>query len=286
MSDSRPSVPADVRRELRRLAGYGCCRCGLPIYQYHHIVPWHIENHFRVKDMMILCPTCHDAATKGALTEIQQRRIQKAPHNVEKGYASGDLLVGQRYVAVAFGGTLLVGDGSRISVDGVDLLKLSVSNDGELELSVELRDPSGKVLAVIDHNEWISGDPSLWDMTSDHDRLKIWSASRRIALDLDARATPVKLRADLWHKGQLIRLNASGISWDGEIINGGGISDLGLVGMSLELQTEPTGLNIVPYLGQGMLVSEPDAVIRLTKSVNAWQKIKGAAGHGAFDFLE
>lgn len=282
MSASRPSVPATVRRELRKRAGYGCCRCGLPVYQYHHIIPWHIENHFRVEDMMILCPTCHDAATKGSLTEVQQRRLQTAPHNVEKGYTSGALLVGQRYVAVAFGGTLFVGDGSRISIDGVNLLKLTVSDEGELELSVELRDPSGNVLAVIDHNEWISGDPALWDMESDHDRLKIWSASRRIALDLDARATPVKLRADLWHHGQLIRLNGSGVSWDGEIIDGGGISNLGLVGMSLELKTATKGLSIVPYLGQGLIVSESDPVIRLIKSVNAWQDLKGSAGRGAF----
>lgn len=235
---------------------------------------------------MILCPTCHDAATKGALTEIQQRKIQKTPHNIEKGYASGDLLIGQSYVAVAFGETLLVGDGSRISVNDVDLLKLTVSKDGELELSVELRDPSGKVLAVIAHNEWVSGDPSLWDMTSDHDRLKIWSASRHIELDIDARATPVKLRADLWHEGHLIRLNASGISWGEENTNGGGISNLGLVGMSLELQTKPKKISIVPYLGQGFIVSEPDALTRLTKSVNAWQKLKGEAGHGAFEFSQ
>ena len=130
MSESRPPTPPDVARELRRRSGFGCCRCGLPVVQYHHIVPWHIEEHFRVEDMMALCPYCNDAATKGALNEAAQRRYQAEPHNVRTGHSSGALFVNQSYVAVAFGGALLVGDGARITIDDVELLKLGVSPDG------------------------------------------------------------------------------------------------------------------------------------------------------------
>lgn len=281
MAKSRPQPSADVKRELRKRAGYGCCRCGLPVYQYHHIVPWHIEEHFRVEDMMVLCPTCHDAATKGSLTEARQRQFQENPHNIEKGYASGDLLVGQQYVALDFGGVLLVGDGSSISVDGEDLLRISLSNEGELELSIELRDESGRTLATIEKNEWISGDPSLWDMTSDHDRLKIWSARRKIALELNARSTPVTLRADLWAKGQLIRMNSAGISWDGEIIQTGGIRNLGLVGFSLKFESATQSLQLDPH-GNGMIVSEPDPHQRLLKSLNSWGDLQGRTGVGSF----
>lgn len=66
-------VPLPVKRQLRQEAGFGCCVCGLPIIQYHHIIPRAIEEHNRPEDMMIFCPNHHDAATKGAMTESQQR---------------------------------------------------------------------------------------------------------------------------------------------------------------------------------------------------------------------
>lgn len=281
MAQARPSTPANVARELRRRAGFGCCRCGLPVYQYHHIVPWHIENHFRVDDMMVLCPYCHDAATKGALSQVQQRAIQASPFNMRQGFASGALLVNQPYVAVACGGTLLVGDGSAITVDGVDLLRLNTSDYGELQLSMNLKDDQGTTIALVERNEWLSGDPSVWDMTSDHDRLKVWSASRKIVLQIDARATPVFLRADLWHAGQLVRLNSTGISWNGTALSGGGIYGLALVGMSLDLDTDARSLQMRPYLGNGGIVSEPDPVKRLSNAVNAWRQLTGEGGGGA-----
>ena len=181
----RSSTPEPVARLLRQSAGFGCCRCGFPVYQYHHIVPWHVREHFDPDDMMILCPNCHDAATKGALSEESQKQAQSDPYNRRRGYASGALMVGQKYCAIACGGTLLVGDGMAIRMDGLELLRLSAGADGDLQVSLELRDQDGTVLAVVERNEWISGDPDLWDMRSDHDRLKLWTASRAIVLEIN-----------------------------------------------------------------------------------------------------
>src|SRR5438876_516481 len=100
MSDNRPAVPAAVKRDLRKEGGFGCCVCGLPVYQYHHIVPWRAEHHARPEDMMVLCPNHHDQATKGAMPEDEQRRYKSSPHNIERGYVDGLLTVNQRYCAV------------------------------------------------------------------------------------------------------------------------------------------------------------------------------------------
>ena len=86
--NSRPPTPEPVKRESRSHAGYGCCRCGFAIYQYHHIIPYSEEQHFRVDDMMILCPNCHSMATDGALTIEEQRAIQSNLFNISRGYAS------------------------------------------------------------------------------------------------------------------------------------------------------------------------------------------------------
>src|SRR5450755_2216738 len=86
--EPRKSLPAAVARQLRQEAGFGCCKCGTPILQYHHIVEWAEEEHFRPEDMMVLCPLHHDQATKGAMPAIEQRQMKSAPHNIQRGHDS------------------------------------------------------------------------------------------------------------------------------------------------------------------------------------------------------
>jgi hypothetical protein len=70
---TRPRIPLPVARQLRQEAGFGCYVCGLPVVQYHDIVPYHEDDPYPVEEIMILClfPR-HDQATKGALTVDQQ----------------------------------------------------------------------------------------------------------------------------------------------------------------------------------------------------------------------
>lgn len=60
----RPPTPADVERKLRQEAGFGCARCGHPYIEYHHIIPYAEEPHFRAEDMIALCGNCHSAVSK------------------------------------------------------------------------------------------------------------------------------------------------------------------------------------------------------------------------------
>jgi hypothetical protein len=30
-------IPSEIKRQLRQEAGFGCCICGIPIIEYHHI---------------------------------------------------------------------------------------------------------------------------------------------------------------------------------------------------------------------------------------------------------
>ena|SRR6187549_3320286 len=85
----RSSVPAAVARHLRQEAGFGCCVCGLPIYRYHHIIPYREEPHFRPEDMVLLCPNHHAEADSRAMSEEQQRAYKQAPRNIEEGVSKG-----------------------------------------------------------------------------------------------------------------------------------------------------------------------------------------------------
>src|ERR1700737_1556469 len=74
-----------VNRSRPQLRGW--CKCGCPLLQYHHIVEWAEEAHFRPEDMMVLCPLHHDQATKGAMPELEQRQMKSAPPNIQQGHA-------------------------------------------------------------------------------------------------------------------------------------------------------------------------------------------------------
>jgi hypothetical protein len=232
--------------------------------------------------MMLLCPLCHDAATKGALTENEQRYYQAHPHNIEQGYAAGSLKVNQNYCAVATGGVLLVGDGMRITVNGESLLSLSLGSTGQMQLSAQLHDEFDNVLAIIEANEWVSGDPNIWDLEADHQRLTIRQAQRKIALLINSKAQPTRVRARLWRFGQLIDLSLQGIAFNGTAVQNSSIHDLGLVGISIALDTSSRGCKLLAYLGQGAIVSEPDENLRLQKSVKAWYNLSGRQGYTAF----
>lgn len=111
MSNTRPPTPAAVAYQLRREAAFGCCVCGNPIVQYHHIVPYAVEPHFRPEDMMALCPNHHDEANSGAMTARRQRRYKAEPYNHKRGFAQGLLTITGQALTAFLGGNTFSGGG-------------------------------------------------------------------------------------------------------------------------------------------------------------------------------
>lgn len=205
----RPPVPEDVAQQLRKEAFFGCCRCGKPIIQYHHIVPYEPEHHFRVEDMMVLCVECHDMATKGVLTEAKQRHFKANPHNKKHGYARGLLYVDEPPGTVLLSETSLVGSGCFVSVGDKCLVRLGAGPEGSLELSVALHSKEDKPILTIERNEWIAGDPTLWDLKADYQVLRLRSRRYDVLLDINAKKDPLTVRGQFWSSGTLINCKPS-----------------------------------------------------------------------------
>lgn len=66
MSD-RPSVSAGIKRQVRKRCGFGCVICGVPIYEYEHMLEWAIVKRHVAEEITLLCPTHHTEKTKGLL---------------------------------------------------------------------------------------------------------------------------------------------------------------------------------------------------------------------------
>jgi hypothetical protein len=134
------SPPAQVQRILRQEAGFGCCRCGYPFYQYHHIVPWHEGEHYRPEDMMILCPNHHDEITTGKVSQDEQREWKANPINIQEGYASGKLRIDREELAVNLGGNRFVETPVLLRINDEDIITVKHSEQGRLLISMRCYD--------------------------------------------------------------------------------------------------------------------------------------------------
>jgi len=214
MDERRPKPPADVALALRQEAKFGCCRCGFPFFDYHHIVPWSVEEHFRVEDMMILCPNCHRMATHGGLTEREQRRFKLHPHNVRKGYASGLVRLADGVPAVNIGGTVLVNHGPVLAFGDEPVLSLGSNEESGLSVSLTMKDRDGRVLLLVQDNEWMA-DGGTWDLETGYRWMRLRERRHRVTFELNGTTWPIHVRGSLWEEGRHIFLGPQGLSFGG-----------------------------------------------------------------------
>jgi len=202
----RGAPPADVKRALRQEAGFGCCRCGYPFYQYHHIVPWNQEEHYRPDDMMIICPNCHDEVTNGRVSEQEHRRWKADPVNIRDGYASGRLRIDQKELVVNLGGNRFVETPVLLQLNDDDMIKMGHSEDGRLLVSMRSYDENDGLLFHVQDNEWETGAHLPWDLEAKWRHVVLRHRSRDIGLEIDARQDPVKVRGTFWKLRQRFKV--------------------------------------------------------------------------------
>ena len=200
-SPKRTAAPAEVQRILRQEAGFGCCRCGYPFFQYHHIVPWHEDEHYRAEDMMTLCPNCHDEVTTGQVPESEQREWKSNPKNIQDGYASGRLRIDQKDLVVTLGGSRFVDTPVLLRLHGEDMIVIKQSEDGRLLVSARSYDEDDSLLFSITDNDWDTGTNLPWDLRARWRHVLLRYRPGKIGFEIDARQDPVKMRGTFWKSG-------------------------------------------------------------------------------------
>ncbi|NVK85677.1 MAG: hypothetical protein HWE21_15235 [Cytophagia bacterium] len=274
MSDRKP-IPSDVKRSLRQEAGFGCCKCGRPIIEYHHILPYTEDDpHFRIKDMMCLCPYCHHEATVGAMTMQEQRDLKSNPINIINDRAEGHLKVNQDLLMITLGNNQFLTENAIITVDGNNLIQVKSNENGRLDLSLKLYNEQNDLILEIKDNEWVSGDFIPWDIESSFQILKIRNKKYDIALDINAKEIPLMINGKIWHNQHLIKLTSKGIFFNAKK-SSGQISDICFVGSNLELDTNEGVFSICPhpvYNGHSMI---PGTIERKIKEgTEAFNRLK------------
>jgi len=264
-----PTIPEPIKRQVRQEAGFGCCKCGLPIIQYHHIV----KDSEDPEDLMLLCPLHHHEATVKAMLEKRQRFHKANPFNIQKGFIEGQLKVNQYIPVINIGSNQFVGDGDFIIVDDESLLSIQI-NENKLELSMKLYDKEDKLIADIFRNEWISGDPFPWDLEFKFQWLRIRRKLRDIQLEIDARKYPINIRADMWRYGQNFNLTPNALIFNG-VKKNIGVNNFCLVALRLEVNIPEKSFSIAPdpRFGKGKLVVRANLRERIQEGIENWKEL-------------
>lgn len=91
MSD-RPSIPAEIQREILLESGHRCAVCGAPTpLERAHIIPWRKSKEHKAEDLICLNADCHERADKENWGEKMLREYKKRPW-VMRQYEHVDLV--------------------------------------------------------------------------------------------------------------------------------------------------------------------------------------------------
>ena len=263
------TIPQPVKRQVRQEAGFGCCVCGFPIIEYHHIV----KGSEKPEDIMLLCPNHHREATEGAMLIDEQRNHRSNPINIERGFVDGLLKINQKTLGVSMGTVQIIGEGDLIVIDG-DAIISSRLNEGRLEISLKLYDKEDKLVAQIENNEWIFGDPLPWDLESKYQWIRIRRKLRDISFVLDARQYPINILADTWKNGYNLEITRDSVLFKEFDEFKVGLSHLCFVGGYIEIGTENPmffRISLNPRFNKCIMVSEADTKKRVEKGLRHWE---------------
>ena len=181
---SSPNAPAEVERQLRQEAGFGCAKCGHPYIEYHHIIPFSEEPHFRSEDMVALCGNCHPAVAK--LQPDRQYDIKHNAHNVRKGVLRGALEFDKRDLIFKVGGNWY--ENTPVILKFLHVPIISCSLEGaQAKVSLNLLGPSGQRLLSVKDNDVTFRIDDLWDFEYAHNFAVARYGPRDIALRMDFR---------------------------------------------------------------------------------------------------
>jgi hypothetical protein len=202
-SQHRQSVPAPVKRQLRQEAGFGCCICGHPFIQYHHIVPWAEEEHFRLEDMMVLCGRCHPLCTVGAIPVSDQRSHKIRPKNIIDNEIRGKLYINSNELSILIAGGVATEVPDLLVIAGETVLRANLNReDGRVLISAKIHGQNNESLGYLVDNEWFIKPDLVWDFESYPLYATIRHAPGEIGFSVDARGEHVAVRGKWYHRGQ------------------------------------------------------------------------------------
>lgn len=184
-------IPEGIKRTVRQRCRFGCVVCGLPLYEYHHMVEWAKVQAHDPGEITLLCNLHHREATNRLLSPDQIRLANANPFNISQGvftpYGLHFELNDYRTFHAVIGGnrfsTSRQGQTSLISIDNTDLVWVRIDEQGQLFLHMNIFDDSNnRVLCVVENQ--LQYTSVVWDITFVGKTLTLRQASRDLLLQI------------------------------------------------------------------------------------------------------
>jgi len=170
----RPSTPREIRRRLRQEVYYSCPLCDDPLLIYHHIIPWHEEEHFREEDMIALCAKHARLADANAISRAMLYNVKANPPRKRK---IRDRFVVRNWekftIALAAEGMVFRNCLNVLRVQGQIVIGFT-KQSGAPALALDLRAPGGNQLLKIEDNDWIVNVDDVWDCEVEGNSIKVY----------------------------------------------------------------------------------------------------------------
>jgi len=158
MANERPQVPAAIKRTLLEEAGGRCINpgCANERVHLHHLEEWAVYQTHDERDMIAICPACHDAVHFGslAITDDTLRQWKAAGQGPRKS----DLLYVEpgRSPLIKLGQISITAEGN----EGLHVFTLGPSNhlsykieDGDMTLAtIRVADAAGETIVRMQDN--------------------------------------------------------------------------------------------------------------------------------------
>lgn len=196
----RENIPSLTKRILRQEAGFGCCFCGHPFIEYHHIIPYSKQKHMNVKDMMAVCGNCHHLCTTNAISEFEQRKHKINPKNIKDKQLRGLLYTNNNDLKVLLGGGSATNTPNLLSVKNKPILSAKKSIDGRILISAIIQNSNGQIIGQLINNEWLGNPMNIWDFEAYPKHVIVRSEANKITFSIDCRKNTVKLSGE-WFLG-------------------------------------------------------------------------------------
>ena len=162
MNGEKPNsrnIPWPIQREVRQRCGFGCVFCGLPLYEYDHIIDWSKAKTHIADEITLLCDQHHREKTSSLLPLKKVKEANDNPFCLKTGVSKPyDLHYSGNEVEAVIGSNTYKTKSEDnktvicpIVIDGIPLLSFSISDD-HLLLNLNIFDESNQLVLRILNN--------------------------------------------------------------------------------------------------------------------------------------
>lgn len=207
-------IDAEIARQLRQEAGFGCVVCGCSLITYEHIINFSDVDQHRAEDMAVLCENCHGKVTRRQLSKEYVRQKKVNPKALEDGFAHDVFFTCSEQPTVILGEMEIkdVETHLMIEQDPIIWIQAPEEDGGPVRLNLSLSDNSGNKIVEIVDNEWRVNKLN-WDVETTANRMRFRKHKGNISLEIEFQAPDIfKInRMNMLHKGRSVFLDRKGL---------------------------------------------------------------------------